>query len=146
MTSVRDLATLLLLPLVVVAAACDKDSSGTETRTAAEAEADTESSGGASSSSTGEVVPWEPGPHCPRVPFYRCSQPPDPQWVLVDEKGCLPKPCSPDFMQTGCAEGEACVLSELCTPHVAGCYEEGGECICGTDPTCSDYECRVIAG
>ena len=53
----------------------------------------------------------------------------------MDERGCLPKPSSPDEDQTGCAEGEECVAHAVCQGLTLVCFEEGGKCRCDTDPT-----------
>lgn len=141
----------LLISVLVAITGCDKDSGPAETNAATDGDGtDSSTPTGtsettASSGSTGEIVPWEPGPHCPRVPFYRCSQPPDPEWVYVDEQGCLAKPCSPHLVPTGCDEGEERVMNDVCTSLIGGCEDVDGTCMCANDPTCVDYGCRVIA-
>ena len=34
-------------------------------------------------------------------------------------------------------------MLEVCT-GLTGCEEVGGACMCQTDPTCSDYGCRIV--
>jgi|GEM_PF-2371417 len=103
-----------------------------------------ENPGTASNSETDDdTTPWSPGPGCPEVSWYQCSQAPEPDSTLLDADGCLPQPCSPDAEQTGCAEGEECVMLEVCT-GLTGCEEVDGACMCQTDPTCSDYGCRIV--
>ncbi len=128
--------------LAGVVAGCDGDSSDSGTESAMT----TGELGGEASSSTTTTgpTPWDPGPKCPQVSYYFCSQPPSVEWIVLDERGCLPKPCSPDAAQTGCAEDEECVAHAECQGLTVVCFEEGDTCTCDTDPTCVDYGCRVL--
>lgn len=154
------IAVLFSMSIIVIQSGCDDsggpESTGTEatdgegTGGATESATDAESTDGGdtgeatSSGTTGAPPPWTPGPDCPQVPYYTCSEPPNPQWNLFDEQGCLPKPCSPGAEKTGCADGEECVMHDECMTLIAGCFEENGTCTCETDPTCIDFGCRVL--